>query len=246
MLAAMAGECFCGCGREVPWGRKRAANAIGRQYDSDIALFRGAVERQEDPEHETELAALAARGQPMRDMLRDIVHGTADRKQFDKAASRAWLSEAGEHRLRLANEAAQDDYAGWNAHEQSELINTGKRARAVVVDVADTGTTVNNSPGIRVRLRVDPPGEPPFELERKVVVSRLKLPRLGERVEVAYDPDDPDRFTFRTDDLADDGLAAASEPDRVELLAKLAELRASGALTDEEFEAEKRRILAAG
>ena len=242
----MAKECFCGCGRAVPWGRKRAANAIGRQYDSDIALFRGAVERHEDPEHETALAGLATRGQPLRDMLRDIVHGTADRKQFDKAASRDWLNEASDHRLRLAKAAASDGYVGWNSLEHSELINTGKRAPAVVVDVEDTGMTVNNSPRIRVRLRAEPPGEPPFELERKVLVSRVMLPRLGERVELVYDPDDHERFTFRVDDLADDALVAATAPDRVDQLTKLAELRASGVLTDEEFEAEKRRILAAG
>ena len=65
--------------------------------------------------------------------------------------------------------------------------------------------------------------------------------RAGERVEVAYDPDDRDRFTFRVADLADD---VARAPSRLDELAKLAELRSSGVLTEEEFETEKRRILA--
>jgi hypothetical protein len=245
MLAAMATECFCGCNAEVPFGRRRAANALGRQYDKDLALFEGAVERHADPEHETELSSLVARGRVLRDRLRDIVHGTADRKQFDKAASRAWLSEAGDHRLRLANAAGQDDYAGWNTLEQSELVNTGSRAPAVILDLEDTGMLVNHNPRVRLRLRVEPPGEPTFEVERKVVVSKVKIPRIGERVDVAYDPEDPERFTFRIADLTDDAAAAAA-PSRVDQLAKLAELRASGALTDEEFEAEKRRLLANG
>ena len=200
----MARECFCGCGREVPFGRRRAANALGAQYAKDVALFEGAVERRADPEHEAELSALAARGRVLRDTLRDIVHGTVDRKQFDKAAGRAWMDEAGDHRLRLAKAAISDDYAGWDALEQSELIQTGKRAPAVLVTVEDTGMTINNNPRVRVRLRVEPPGEEPFELERKVLVSRVKIPRAGERVEVAYDPEDPERFTFRVADLSDD------------------------------------------
>jgi hypothetical protein len=50
-----------------------------------------------------------------------------------------------------------------------------------------------------------------------------------------------DRFTFRIADLDDDGAAA---PSRLDELAELAELRSSGVLTEAEFEAEKRRILA--
>ena len=61
-------------------------------------------------------------------------------------------------------------------------------------------------------------------------------------MEVVYDPDDRDRFTFRVADLAADD---ADAPSRVDELAKLAELRSGGFLTQEEFEAEKRRLLAA-
>jgi hypothetical protein len=106
-----------------------------------------------------------------------------------------------------------------------------------VLEVKDTGTTVNNQPRVRLRLRVQPEDGPPFEVERKLLVSRLAIPRVGERVEVAYDPDDRYRFTFRAADVAD-------APSRLDELAKLGELRSSGILTENEFEAEKRRILA--
>ena len=229
----MATECFCGCGVEVPFGRRRAANAVGAQFDEQLRVLRGALERGADPGR---LAELVAGGEALRESLRGIVHGTIDRNDYDKAASRAWMKRALDERGRLAEEVAGQDYAGWNTLEQSELVHAGSRAPGVVVEVKDTGTTVNNQPRVRLRLRVQPEGEPPFEVERKLLVSRLAIPRAGERVEVAYDPDDRDRFTFRVGDLAD-------APSRLDELAKLAELRSSGVLTEEEFEAEKRRIL---
>jgi hypothetical protein len=233
----MATECFCGCGLEVPFGRRRAANAVGAQFDEQLRVLRGARERGA----ERPLAELVAGGEALREGLRGVVHGTIDRADYDKSASRAWMKRALEERTRLADEVAEQDYAGWNTLEQSELVHAGSRAPGVVIEVKDTGTTVNNQPRVRLRLRVQPEGEPPFEVERKLLVSRLAIPRAGDRVEVAYDPDDRDRFTFRIADLADDGAGA---PSRLDELAKLAALRTSGVLTEEEFEAEKRRILA--
>lgn len=237
----MARECFCGCGLEVPFGRRRAANALGASFDEQLRVLRGALERGADPARQQPLAELVASGQALRDDLRGVVHGTIDRDDYDKSASRAWMKRALDERGRLADEVAGQDYAGWNTLEQSELVHAGSRAPGVVIEVKDTGTTVNNQPRVRLRLRVQPEGEPPFEVERKLLVSRLAIPRAGERVEVAYDPDDHDRFTFRVADLANDG---AGEPSRLDELAKLAELRGSGVLTEDEFEAEKRRILA--
>ncbi len=237
----MARECFCGCGLEVPFGRRRAANAVGARFDEQLRVFRGALERRADPGRQQPLAELVASGETLCDGLRGVVHGTIDRNDFDKSASRIWMKRALEERRRLADELAAQDYAGWNTLEQSELVHAGRRAPAVVIDVKDTGTTINNQPRVRLRLRVQPEGEPPFEVERKLLVSRLAIPRAGERVEVAYDPDDRERFTFRVPDLADD---VARAPSRLDELAKLAELRSSGVLTEEEFEAEKRRILA--
>ena len=240
----MAKECFCGCGRKVPFGRKRAANMLGEQFDEDVALFAGAVERTPDPEHDAELRELVEEGRRIRNRIRDLVHGSIDRKDFDKDASGDWLKRANEHRGRLAMEVAHDDYAGWNAHKQSRLLRTGARASARVVAVEDTGTTVNNDPRVKVRLSVEPEGAEPFEVERKVLVPRTAIPRRGERVEVAYDPDDPSDFTFRMSDLADDPVGGA--PDTIDQLAKLGELVEKGLLTREEFEREKQRLLGTG
>ena len=238
----MASTCFCGCGARVPFGRRRLANAAGERMDRDLAMFGGALERSDQGEHAGELRELVALGTPLRDTLRGIVHGTVDRRQYDKAAARAWLRRAHDARGRLGRDVAEADFAGWDAMAQAELLYAGRRAPAVVLDVQDTGMTVNNDPRVRVRLRVEPEGEPPFEVERKLLVSRLAIPRPGERLEAAYDPADREKLTFRIAELTDDGPPA----DRLAQLERLARLHREGALTDDEFAAEKARVLAGG
>jgi hypothetical protein len=204
-------------------------------------MFQGALERAPDPEHDGELRELVSSGRPIRDALRDLVHGTIDRDQFDRETGRAWLERANEQRGRLAMDAARSDYAGWSGHDQAELVLTGSRATAEIVAVEDTGMTVNDDPRVNIRLRVEPEAGEPFEIERKVLVSKVAIPRRGERVDVAYDPEEPSNFTFRLSDLADDPVGGTSDP--IDQLAKLGELVDKGLLTREEFEREKQRLL---
>lgn len=120
-----------------------------------------------------------------------------------------------------------------------------------IAGVVDTGTTINENPRLRIRVRCEPAGREAFELEQKMTVPRIRIPRQGDRIEVAYDPEDPTMWVFRLHPTG--GVAASSAepsspapplaPDRLAQLEKLAELRERGALSDEEFEAEKRRVL---
>ena len=111
----MAKKCFCGCGRTVPFGRKRITNMLGDQLTKDIALFEGSIERTPDPEHDGELRRLIATGIPLRDKLREVVHGTLDRDDFPRDEGKRWLEEANEHRKRMAMQMVETDFAGWHA-----------------------------------------------------------------------------------------------------------------------------------
>jgi hypothetical protein len=222
------------------FSRRRIGNSLGERIDTDLAMFRGALARGGQAAHEAELRELVALGRPLRDTIRDIIHQTVDRSQYDRRAAGRWLDRAARQRHRLSREAIDDGYAGWSALKQAELAHAGRRASAVLVGVEDTGWTINENPRVNVRLRVEPEGEPPFEVERKLTVSRVRIPRAGERVEVFYDPEDRSRFTFRIEDLTDDALAG---PDRIDQLARLADLRDRGILTDQELAAEKARLL---
>jgi hypothetical protein len=76
-------------------------------------------------------------------------------------------------------------------HDVPRLLATGARATATVIDVTDMGLgTMTVS---LVELRVEPPGEPPFETMTNVRFStpeRRAMVSPGARVPVRYDPAD--------------------------------------------------------
>ena len=241
----MSKECFCGCGREIGFGRVRATNAFARQVRKDVDLFKGAIARDPRNEHASELGTLVGEGEALLGPLLEVMHGSRERGDRDKSVETAWRKRASKQRKRLMLEVAaeyESGAAGWYALESAELLYCGRRAPARIVDVKDTGATVNENPRVQIVFRVEPEEGEPFELERKLTVSRVGIPRRGKQIEVAYDPADPQSFTFRKKDLAGQAPAPA-EGDPLEKLAKLGELRESGVLTEEEFEDQKRRIL---
>jgi hypothetical protein len=67
----------------------------------------------------------------------------------------------------------------------------GIEATAIVLDISDTGMTINKNPRVKLRLQVNPIGQPPYEAELAVVVSRIAIPRVGDMIRVKYDPDRP-------------------------------------------------------
>jgi hypothetical protein len=153
-----------------------------------------------------------------------------------------------------------------NKKKQAEnLLQTGSRGAGTVISVQDTGMTVNDNPRVRMVFRVEPlDGSPAFDAEKTKTVSRVEIPRQGERYPVWYDPSDPSKWAFAT--IADDqgratirqmfgevadtfvGMNAPAAPaptgqDTVEALKQLADLHAQGILTDEEFAQQKAKIL---
>jgi hypothetical protein len=68
------------------------------------------------------------------------------------------------------------------------LMANGKRCYGEVVSVHDTGITINDNPHIRMVIRAEPPGEAPFDIEKRATVSRVSIPRPGDRCVVFYDP----------------------------------------------------------
>lgn len=155
------------------------------------------------------------------------------------------------------------------------LLQHGRRCPGTVLSVQDTGVTINGNPRVKMRVRAESAGESPFEFEKTATVSRVQIPRAGDRCAVFYDPaggGEPG-ISFDAPALAMVGLtpsgpgaaatpgvpgvvpdasassassafgAVAPEDDTIEELERLAKLRAAGALTDEEFQAAKARIL---
>lgn len=146
------------------------------------------------------------------------------------------------------------------ARRLATLVRTGRRAPGRVVSVEDTGVTVNDDPRVEVTVEVQPEGEPSFTASKTAVVSRVAIPRPGDPVAVWYDPADRSRVAFGLGPGAEEvargetpatpaaksksARSGADEPDDpLERLRLLGELRESGVLTEEEFAAQKARIL---
>jgi hypothetical protein len=80
--------------------------------------------------------------------------------------------------------------------KKKRILEDGISAPAVVINVADTGVTVNNNPRVKLTLQVQPEGDAPFEATKKVTVSRVAIPTPGDRYWVRYDPADPSEVEF--------------------------------------------------
>jgi hypothetical protein len=149
--------------------------------------------------------------------------------------------------------------------QAENLLQTGAKGVGTVISVQDTGMTVNDNPRVKMVFRVEPlDGSPAFDAEKTKTVSRVQIPRQGERYPVWYEAADPSTWAFAT--IADDqgratmrqmfgevaetfvGMNAPAAPsptgqDTVEQIKQLADLHAQGILTDEEFAAQKAKLL---
>ena len=243
----MATPCFCGHGQPVKGIRLRATNAVGSQMQTDLSVFEGALGDGLDGDGRAggghvELRELVTVGRPLLGELSAVVHGGPKASDFKERVT-AWMDRAKEHRGTIEAAVREAGFVGTWFGSTGEQVYGGTRVDGVVVAVRDTGTTVNNDPRVELTLRVEGPDGNPLELSRKLLVPRVNIPRPNDRVEVAYDPDDPSQFVFRPVPVPDEPVED-DDSGRIEQLERLARLREAGALSDEEFETEKRRVLA--
>ena len=75
---------------------------------------------------------------------------------------------------------------------RNKLSKTGVPATARIVQLSDTGVTINNNPQIKMLLEVTPPMGQPYMVEMKKVISRLDTYSYqpGMSVSVIVDPND--------------------------------------------------------
>lgn len=105
--------------------------------------------------------------------------------------------------LLAATLAATAGCAGWidrqtGADLSRELQVTGLPATATVLEIWETGVTVNDMPVVGFRLRVRAAGRPPWEAETRALISILDIPRIqpGAVLSVMFDPEDPARVAL--------------------------------------------------
>jgi hypothetical protein len=155
-----------------------------------------------------------------------------------------------------------------------DLMANGARGVGTIIDVRDTGMTINDNPRVKMTFQIEPlDGSAAFTAEKTKTVSRVRIPQMGCRYPIFYDKEDPSTFAFVEVDDAQgyativqmfgdkfgaDGMgvgrpAAAAAPapaaapaaeDPIEKIRKLEELKNQGILTEEEFAAKKTELLA--
>jgi hypothetical protein len=79
-----------------------------------------------------------------------------------------------------------------NMNQNSTLVKTGVSAPAVIINAEDTGTTMNDSPQVRLTLQITPANRPPFQAVTTTFVGRLQVGMIvpGSSVTVRYDAND--------------------------------------------------------
>jgi hypothetical protein len=95
--------------------------------------------------------------------------------------------------------------------KRKKLEESGTRAPATIVEIADKGMTItsgnehivsNTKVILKVKLNVEPEGQPAFEIEEKFRFSQFGIPSAGQKVAVIFDPDDHDTIMLDDDPVA--------------------------------------------
>jgi hypothetical protein len=105
------------------------------------------------------------------------------------------------------------------------------------------------SASARLELTVEPSGGAAYEVSTDQVMAPSMAEGLvpGQHVTVKVDPNDPQSLMiWAVASPATAAPAPAPAEDRIERLSKLQDLRTSGVLTEEEFQAQKAKVLGEG
>ena len=96
---------------------------------------------------------------------------------------------------------------------QEKLMKTGVQAEATILEVKETGMTVNEIyPVIKLVLEVRPPEGEPYQVETKESINRFDIPTFqpGAVLPVLFDPKNPKKVAVGTKEelAAGQGMAA--------------------------------------
>lgn len=76
--------------------------------------------------------------------------------------------------------------------EAKRIRKVGEKAEARIIEIWDTGMTLNNDPIVGFKLNIHPTGKESYETKTQALISRLDVPRIqpGASIPVMIDPAD--------------------------------------------------------
>ncbi|MDQ1522265.1 MAG: hypothetical protein QOE47_189 [Pyrinomonadaceae bacterium] len=75
----------------------------------------------------------------------------------------------------------------------AELVATGKQGTAVVLDLRDTGVTINDDPRVKLLLEINIPNYPPYQARKTVTLPLIYMSQVqtGSTIQILADPEQP-------------------------------------------------------
>ncbi len=83
-----------------------------------------------------------------------------------------------------------------NMEIAKNLTQNGADATAEVLSITDTGATVNMNPVVVLVLKVTPSAGAEFQTAAQVMVPRIAVPRVGDKVKIKYNPSIPSQIVI--------------------------------------------------
>ncbi len=77
---------------------------------------------------------------------------------------------------------------GKNYTDTANLSQTGMGGSADVLSIEDTGALINFNPVVKMKLRITPQFGPAFECVTETAVSKIAIPRVGDKINIKYNP----------------------------------------------------------
>lgn len=79
-----------------------------------------------------------------------------------------------------------------------ELHRIGESAQGLILEIIDTGMTINNDPVVWLVLKVYPTEGDPYQAETKAWISRVHVPQFqpGKFIPVRFDPANKSRVSI--------------------------------------------------
>ncbi len=111
---------------------------------------------------------------------------------FTGGITKAFLGQEFVDKVNQGLDMGQSAMDGVNA--QNMVAQTGLEATAEVLSVADTGATINMNPVVEMKLKVTSSVGTTFETTAKSMVSRIAVPRTGDKIKIKYNPADPSQI----------------------------------------------------
>jgi hypothetical protein len=81
--------------------------------------------------------------------------------------------------------------------QQQWLAQNGSDGTAEVIMVQDTGATVNMNPVVVIQMKVTPASGAAFDVTTQTMVSRIAVPRAGDKVKIKYNPANPQQVAIQ-------------------------------------------------